>query len=182
MRQTADRMRRDCRRQRGRGQQSFAGERWSFGNEKRAARSSRRIRRIVRDERELRRADADNGNATPPGSAFVHGHADQRRCSRVVVGGDSVGMPGRPLHQFDAVAIRVGERGGLRAVRAAMPLDWARPQSRLRQRLDRGREVVHLDHEVPTNRFSRVWCRVPTWRSRRGCGRRAWSSTMRRGS
>ena len=35
---------------------------------------------------------------------------------------------------------------------------------------------------VPTNRLSRVWCRTPTSRSRRGCGRRAWSSTMRRGS
>jgi hypothetical protein len=35
---------------------------------------------------------------------------------------------------------------------------------------------------VPTNWLSRVWCRVPTSRSRRGCVRRAWSSTMRRGT
>ncbi|PWK83231.1 RNA polymerase sigma-70 factor (ECF subfamily) [Lentzea atacamensis] len=35
---------------------------------------------------------------------------------------------------------------------------------------------------VPTNWLSRVWCRMPTSRSRRGCGRRAWSSTMRRGT
>ena len=85
--------------------------------------------------------------------------------------------------------------GRLRHERLNMHLGWSLTHAKVtigdwKEEYNHDRPHSSLGYRTPrayaaictTIRLSRVWCRMPTSQSRRGCGRRAWSSMMRRGS